>query len=156
MRSIARFILLSCVAVLAMSVGSTARGQQPQGRGPQPPPKNLQVLPKDLTTQQVTMLMRTFTAALGVQCDHCHVSQQDRASDDKAPKLVARKMLTMMIAINSQYLKDVGDPLPPPPPPAAGAPTPPAPALPPGKVTCYTCHRGALKPLTAPPAGGGQ
>jgi hypothetical protein len=37
-------------------------------------------------------------------------------------------------------LKGVGDPA------AAGV----------AKVTCFTCHRGALKPLTAPPAGGGH
>ena len=25
----------------------------------------------------------------------------------------------------------------------------------PSKATCYSCHRGALKPLAAPPAGAG-
>jgi hypothetical protein len=145
MRPIVRLALLSCAVLVAAVAGTAAQGTPPQGgRGPQPPPKNLQVLPKDWTTQQVTMLMRTFTVGLGVQCDHCHVSQQDRASDEKKPKLVARKMLAMMLAINDQYLKDVGDPLPPTAPPAP-------PAM---KVTCYTCHRGALKPLTAAPAGG--
>jgi len=91
-------------------------------------------------------VMQTFTRGLGVMCDHCHVSREDRASDDKPPKLVARKMLAMMLAINKDFLKDVGEPLP--------APAQPSP-LPPMKVTCYTCHRGALKPLTAPPPGGG-
>lgn len=118
-------------------------GQQtppPGGRGPQPPPKNLQVLPKDMTTQQVTTAMRRITGALGVECTHCHVSMQDRASDDKPAKLVARKMLKMTMQINDELLKDVGQPAP------AGE----------QKVTCFTCHRGALKPLTAAAAGGGH
>ena len=137
---------------LAVSVAAAQQGQTPPpggppqgGRGPQQPPKNLQVLPKDMTTQQVLQVMRLFTTGLGVMCDQCHVSQQDRASDDKPAKLVARKMLTMMLAINKDFLKDVGEPLP--------APAQPGP-LPPMKVTCYTCHRGTLKPLTAAPAGG--
>lgn len=141
-------VALAAAVVVAQGQQTPPAGGPPQGggRGPQQPPKNLQVLPKDMTTPQVAQLMRTFTTGLGVMCDHCHVSQQDRASDDKPPKLVARKMIAMMLAINKDFLKDVGEPLP--------APAQPSP-LPPMKVTCYTCHRGALKPLTAAPAGGG-
>jgi len=121
-----------------------AQGQTPppgQGRGQAPAPTNLQVLPKDWTGQQVTMMMRTFTAGLGVMCDHCHVGgPQDRAKDDKPEKATARKMIKMMMAINDDFLKDVGEPA------EAGK----------SKVTCYTCHRGAVKPLTAPPPGGGD
>lgn len=156
MRSSKTQVWMVALAGMALAVGVAAaqqrQGQPPAGgppqggRGPQQPPKNLQVLPKDMTTQQVQQVMRLFTSGLGVMCDQCHVSQQDRASDDKPPKLVARKMLAMMLAVNKDYLKDVGEPLP--------APAQPAP-LPPMKVTCYTCHRGALKPLTAPPPGGG-
>jgi hypothetical protein len=120
--------------------GQQAQGAPPQGRGRGGPPQNLQVLPKDWTTQQVQQFMRTFTAGLGVECSHCHVgTPQERAKDDKPEKATARKMIKMMMAINADFLKDVGEPA------AAGA----------NKVTCYTCHRGALKPLTAPPQGGG-
>jgi len=124
-----------------------AQGQGRQGRGrgmPAPPPQNLQVLPKDWTGQQVQSLMRTFTGGLGVQCDHCHVSREDRASDDKPEKLEARKMLRMVLAINNDFLKDIGEP----PAEIPGVPM----AL---KVTCYTCHRGSLKPVSMPPPGGG-
>ena len=119
-----------------------AAGQTPppQGRGGGRggPPQNLQVLPKDWTGQQVQTLMRTFTAGLGVECSHCHVgAMTDRAKDDNPKKDVARKMIKMTMAINNDFLKDIGEP------PAAGA----------SKVTCFTCHRGAVKPLTAP--GGG-
>ena len=131
--------VLVTVAVRASVSAQTPPPQQGQGRGG-PAPTNLQVLPKDMTNQQVVTLMRTFTQGLGVMCDHCHVgTQADRAKDDKPEKATGRKMIKMMMAINDDFLKDVGE-----------APEPGK-----TKVTCYTCHRGALKPLTVPPAGGG-
>ena len=146
-----RAALGSLVILSTVAIGVAAQGQQtppPTGqqtqdqpqRGRGAPPQNLQVLPKDMTMQQITPLMRSIAGALGVQCTHCHVTMQDRASDDKPTKLVARKMLKMTMTINTDYLKDVGEPA------KEGE----------QKVTCYTCHRGALKPLTAPPAGGGH
>jgi hypothetical protein len=71
-------------------------------------------------------VMRKYTVALGGNCDTCHV--QDRASDENPHKVIARKMITMTKEINAKF-ED-------------------------GKehVTCYTCHRGAHDPLTAPPA----
>jgi hypothetical protein len=118
------------------------------GAASQPPPiQNLKVLPKDIPRAQLTEIMQGFRMALGVECTHCHVSLQDRASDAKPTKLVARKMLQMTIAINTEHLKDAADPAAA---PAAGA----AAGAAAQKVTCYTCHRGALKPSTGP--GGGM
>lgn len=128
MRAVARVLIV----VFAGIVGTAAQ-DQPQGQAA-PPPKNLQVLPKDLTVAQVRQIMQGIRSALGVECSHCHVSQTDRASDAKPQKLIARKMLQMVNAINNEHLKDVG--------------TPAAPGEP--KVNCFTCHRGTLKPLTAP------
>ena len=98
------------------------------------------MLPKDLTRQQVTQIMRGFTRGLGVRCPFCHVGEEgadlstfDFASDEKANKKSARLMLKMVTDVNQQ-LASVGDK-------PAGEP----------RVTCYTCHRGAEKPLTAPP-----
>jgi hypothetical protein len=126
---------LSALVGVAISAQGQARGQA-GGRGG--PPQNLQVLPKDWTLQQVQQTMRTVAGALGVECSHCHVSQADRASDAKPQKVTARKMLQMTMAINNELLEGIGDPAP------AGT----------SKVTCFTCHRGVLKPLTAPAAGG--
>ena len=128
-------------AGLVAIIGATiyAQGQTPPPAGQVRTPQNLQVLPKDLTFQQVQQTMRGFTAALGVECSHCHVGgQQERAKDDNPKKAIARKMLQMTAAINKDMLKDVGEPA------AAGT----------AKVTCFTCHRGAIKPLTAPAGGG--
>jgi hypothetical protein len=93
-----------------------------RGRGPQEPPKNLKVL----TPETLMPNMRAAAAGLGVMCGFCHV--QDRSSDEKPEKLTARMMFQMVKDINSKF--------------------------PDGKehVTCYTCHRGAQEPLTAPPA----
>ena len=131
---------------------------QPQGQAQQGgrggPPQNLKVLPKDWTRQQVQALMRTFTSALGVQCTHCHAGtppQLNYAADEKPTKEVARKMIHMVMHINEEHLKGIG---------SAAPATPPAPNAPPPlgdgpqKVSCFTCHRGQLKPLTAPSGGG--
>jgi hypothetical protein len=122
---------LMCVCVLSVAVTRTSAQGAAQG-----PAQNLQVLPKDMPRPEITALMRTFTQALGVQCTHCHVgTPQERFKDDKPEKATARKMLKMVMAINADPIGvKPGEP---------------------NKVTCYTCHRGALKPLTAPPAGGG-
>lgn len=132
---------LVCVLVAVGSVVTNAQagGGQAAGAAPQAP-QNLQVLPKTMTRQEVTTLMRTVAAALGVQCSHCHVgSPADRAKDDLPAKLLARKMFAMTMTINNDLMKDIGEPAP------EGT----------RKVTCFTCHRGALKPLTAPAAAGG-
>src|SRR5207342_3792382 len=103
-----------------------------------PPYKNLQVLSKDIGRDQLLSTMKFFAQSLGVRCVHCHVGTEgqplstfDFASDAKKEKLIARKMLAMVHRINSQ---DFGIQM-------SGEP----------KVTCFTCHRGATKPLTAPP-----
>ena len=106
---------------------------------------NLQVLPKTITRADLVPVMRGFALNLGIRCEHCHVgegndlSKFDFASDAKPPKLVARRMLKMVAVLNEQ-VAGIGEPAP------AGAP----------KITCFTCHRGATKPLTAPGGGGGD
>lgn len=131
-------VLLGSVAIFALTLATVVARPlaASPGQGGQAAPKNLQVLPKDSTNGQVVTIMRTFTAGLGVQCTYCHVA--DRSSDENPKKVIARKMLTMEMAVNDQ-LKDIGEPAP------AGQ----------SKVTCYTCHRGAEKPLTVPGAPGG-
>jgi cytochrome c peroxidase len=104
-----------------------------------PPYKNIRLLSKDITRDQLLSNMKFFAQSLGVRCVHCHVGEEgkplstfDFAADAKKEKQTARAMLRMVHRINSEdfgvkEFKDV-------------------------KVTCYTCHRGALKPATFPPA----
>ena len=88
-------IVLTCS--LALAQAPAAGGGQRAG-GPPPPMKNLQVLPKETPQPQVVAMMRVFNAALGVNCDHCHVwtkpgdPSNDMAADSKATKAVAREM----------------------------------------------------------------
>ncbi len=96
---------------------------------------NLQVLPKLISKEKLLGTMRSFTGALGVNCEFCHAEQEgtdklDFPSDKKPEKEEARIMLKMVMGINkdylsqlSEYTKDVMS------------------------VKCVTCHRGNKKPL---------
>ena len=81
--------------------------------------KNIQLF-KGLPADRIESIMFSFKAALGVECTHCHVKDHfDK--DDKAAKQIARKMIKRTRTINSDG--------------ASG-----------GRVTCFTCHRGQLRP----------
>src|SRR5436190_12128424 len=107
------FIVAVGASIYAQGQGQSQGQQQGQGQGqgqagapgrqggPPRMAQNLKVLPKDMPLQQVQAMMQTFRTALGVECTHCHVSQQDRASDAKPQKETARKMLLMVAAINN-------------------------------------------------------
>jgi hypothetical protein len=86
--------------------------------------KNVQIL-KTLPASRFIDTMHYFSASLGVKCEKCHV-EGHFDSDVKKEKKTARSMLKMVASINEQNFK--GHP----------------------KVECYTCHRGAEKPLAAP------
>jgi cytochrome c peroxidase len=130
---------LALAAGCAALFAAVATAQAPSAPDPQAPAfKNLQVFPKDITREQLMSNMKSFAQSLGVRCVHCHVGEEgkplstfDFASDAKKEKQTARKMLAMVHRINGEdfgvkEFKDV-------------------------KVTCYTCHRGSPKPLTAIP-----
>jgi hypothetical protein len=121
-----------CIAINA----SAALGQQ----WTPPAPVNLKVLDSALDARELMTVMRGFTQALGVRCQHCHVfegndpnnlSRFDFANDDKREKRMARSMVKMAEAINRDF-------------PRESSASPPDSA----KVTCYTCHRGEKRPRT--------
>ena len=135
------------LAAVASAQTSTVPATSPATPSPLAPPyKNLKVFPQDIPQPQLVSNMKFFAQSLGVRCVHCHVGEEgkplstfDFASDAKKEKQIARKMLNMVHRINSEDfgIKDPKD----------------------VKVTCYTCHRGATKPLTAipePPAAPAQ
>jgi outer membrane lipoprotein-sorting protein len=87
--------------------------------------KNIQVL-KGLPSNELIPAMQFITASLGVECDFCHV-QGASEKDDKQPKVIARKMMTMMFTINKENFEGHRE------------------------VTCNTCHRGSPRPMATPP-----
>jgi len=86
--------------------------------------KNIQAL-KGIPAEQVIPSMQFIAASLGVECEYCHVAHANE-KDDKKPKITARKMINMMMAINRDNFEGKRE------------------------VTCYSCHRGLAKPVGTP------
>lgn len=86
--------------------------------------KNIQVL-KGIPADALIPGMQFITYSLGVECSFCHV-EGTMDKDDKKPKLAARKMMQMMVAINQANFNGRQ------------------------QVTCYSCHRGAPHPVAIP------
>lgn len=86
--------------------------------------RNVQVL-KDIPASQLFPTMRYITVALGVRCEYCH-DMEHFDSDDKPEKQRARNMMKMLFTIDSENFNGRRE------------------------VTCFTCHRGAPKPVPAP------
>jgi len=101
--------------------------------------KNLKVLPKDITKPQMDSVMQSFTVALGVKCNFCHVRTADNKdwdfpSDANKHKLISRDMMKMTNKINKKYFDVTGKGL------SASL-----------MVTCYTCHNGKPEPAARAP-----
>ena len=86
--------------------------------------KNIQVL-KGIPADQLIPAMQFIATSLGVGCEFCHV-EGAFDKDDKKPKVTARKMMTMMFAINKDNFEGHRE------------------------VTCYSCHRGSTDPVGTP------
>ena len=89
--------------------------------------KNIQVF-KGVPASQLDASMAFIAGSLGVRCSHCHVPGQFE-KDDKPPKQTARKMIRMVFDLNKGSFDGQG------------------------AVTCFTCHRGRLAPLSVPSVG---
>ena len=125
-----RNMCAACVFVVC--VASIAGAQLPpgsEGKTAEQVYKNIQVLqgtPMDLFLPE----MRLFEAALGVNCEYCHL-EQDRSKDDLQAKQTARKMIAIVREIEPYFPSTAG-------------------VFPRGyhEADCMTCHRGAAKPET--------
>ncbi|MBK9316814.1 MAG: c-type cytochrome [Acidobacteria bacterium] len=122
-------------------IGETVRcqraGRQPfdtGGRDDKPAEevfKNVQTL-KNMPAGRLVGVMNGWTKALGVKCNHCHTLGAWEKEDEPA-KQIARDMVALTSRINGESLKEIKN---------LKSERP--------SISCYTCHRGAVKPETAP------
>lgn len=134
MRFISRRIIVGAAAIVAgslMSVGFVRgqAGQQPAPQMAEQVFKNVQVL-RGIPVDEFMDTMGMFSAALSLNCIDCHTAESvgtwDRFADETPLKVTARRMVSMVNAINKENFKGVRN------------------------VTCYTCHHGDLKPKVVP------
>jgi photosynthetic reaction center cytochrome c subunit len=121
--------LILCVVLALAGVRAQSPAQSPAPNAPAIPLaeqqyKNIQTL-KGIPADQMIPAMQFISASLGVDCEYCHV-RGAMEKDDKKPKLTAREMISMMMAINKENFKGHRE------------------------VTCYSCHRGAADPVGTP------
>jgi photosynthetic reaction center cytochrome c subunit len=126
-KTLSRWSSACLVALAILCAFISARAQNPPPSSTKTAAqefKNIQVL-KDIPADQLIPSMQFISASLGVECEYCHV---ERAfdKDDKKEKGFARHMMEMVMNINKDNFE--------------------------GKrwVTCYSCHRGAAKPVSVP------
>src|SRR6266700_3221032 len=122
-------VVLSVIVALAAARAQSTSAQAPASSAVAPKLaeeqfKNIQAL-KGIPADQVIPAMQFIAASLGVECEHCHVEHAFE-KDDKKPKVTARKMINMMMAINKDNFEGHRE------------------------VTCYSCHRGSADPMGTP------
>jgi photosynthetic reaction center cytochrome c subunit len=118
-------ISLATIAIFSAFFGAHAKNPQPaSGKTAAQEFKNIRVL-KEVPADQIIPAMQFISASLGVECEYCHV-EHAFDKDDKKPKKIARSMMEMMVNINKENFENHRE------------------------VTCYSCHRGAVKPVSVP------
>jgi len=124
------FIVACAVTLAAAKVETTGAVRPPAQAGSgarkkaEEQFKNIQVL-KGVPADAIFPTMQFVTASLGVECEFCHVENAFE-KDDKKTKQTARKMMEMMFALNKDNFDGHRE------------------------VTCYSCHRGNVKPAAVP------
>src|SRR2546422_2464628 len=132
-----RRTIIGVIAILAASLTGVALAAGQAGQAAQEPRpqmaevafKNVTVL-KGIPVDEFMDTMGMISAALGLNCLDCHVADADKSWDrfalDTPMKVTSRKMINMVAGINKDNFSGVRN------------------------VTCWTCHRGDLKPSTLP------
>jgi photosynthetic reaction center cytochrome c subunit len=127
-----RMILAAAAGTVAWLVGLPLAAQQAASPTRQQTSeqvfKNIQVL-KGIPVDDFMQTMGIMSAALGIDCSECHTGAGTVKVDwaaDTPRKIIARKMVQMMTAINHDNFGSHQ------------------------LVTCWSCHRGRDRPLTTP------
>jgi hypothetical protein len=117
------------VSLLGSAVALGQAGQMPRPQMAEEVFKNVQIL-KGIPVDEFMDTMGMFAASLSYNCVDCHTLQSvgtwDHFADDTPKKQMTRKMMLMVNAINKDNFSGVRS------------------------VTCYTCHRGDLRPKIVP------
>src|ERR1700682_5797768 len=95
---------MCAASVIAVCVTLMSAAQQPaasESKTAEQTYKNIQVL-QGTPVNVFLPEMRLFEAALGVDCNYCHV-EEDRSKDDREAKQTARKMIAMVREINKNF-----------------------------------------------------
>ena len=120
---------VTVACLLGASVAGGQAGSPPRPQMAEEVFKNVQVL-KGIPVDEFMSTMGVFSAALGMSCEDCHAANDSKwenyALDTSVRKLTARRMVTMMAAINKDNFG--------------------------GRqmVTCFSCHRGSDHPRITP------
>jgi photosynthetic reaction center cytochrome c subunit len=122
-------IALLCICLLGARIAMAQTGQAPKPQMAEEAFKNVTAL-KGIPVDEFMDTMGMISAALGLNCLDCHTPDSDQAwtkfAIDTPMKVTSRKMIQMVAAINKDNFAGVRN------------------------VTCWTCHRGDLKPSTLP------
>jgi hypothetical protein len=116
---------LFTVVLAAACAAVSASAQAPEVKTAEQVYKNIEQL-KGTPAAQLNAAMQFISVSLGVDCETCHVAGKFEA-DDKNAKKTAREMMAMTAAINKDSFRGQR------------------------QVTCYSCHRGSLRPVAVPP-----
>ena len=122
--------LAACLLFVALANGQAGQGAQAQ-RTPMAEEvfKKVDIL-KGIPVDEFMDTMGMFSAALSLNCIDCHVPESvgswGKFADETPLKVTTRRMLTMVNDINKNNFSGVRS------------------------VTCYTCHRGDMRPKILP------
>jgi len=133
MKRPSRLVIMTACAALTLAATTAIRAQQAAAPAGQLAPQkymDIQEL-KDVPADQIDVTMQYFSAALGWQCQNCHVRDQATGvfayeKNDRKEKTTAREMIELVKTVNA------GD---------FGA-----------KINCATCHQGRNEPAGLQPA----
>ncbi len=121
-----RSVLFLLILVASLITVNSSRAQQPPQQTAEQRYKNIQIF-KGLPAAQLEPTMAFIAGSLGVKCNHCHGNPFEK--DDKPTKLVARRMIKMVFDLNKGSFNGER------------------------AVSCFTCHRGNLTPVSVPIVG---